>query len=324
MPGEPDFIGVLSDPDLLQLMLFACPDGVLATDAQHRIVLYTGSCEEIFGFAPFEVLHRDVGVLFATDRAYSHLRDLLTRDGHVANVELPAVRKDAASFSCAISAAVLRDRYGTYLGTVAYVRDHSAVRAIEDTLRSNNEQLEGLVYELDHVARHDQLTGLLHRGSAIEAAEAALLDSGLSRRGFGVVVMDVDHFKLVNDSYGHLVGDEVLAGLAAVLKATAREGDVVGRFGGEEFIAFLPGASLRDAVAFAERTRCAVAEAKVFVGNEARIGVTLSAGVAAIPSCADSLQDAIRLADDRLFVAKRAGRNRVIGMDERKDGRSAA
>jgi diguanylate cyclase (GGDEF)-like protein/PAS domain S-box-containing protein len=324
VPDVSDFIGVLSDPDLLQLMLFACPDGVVATDPQDHIVLYTGACEEIFGFAPFEVLHRDVSVLFATDRAYSHLRDLLVRDGHVTNVELPAVRKDAIAFSAAVSAAVLRNRYGEYMGTVAYVRDHTAVRAIEDTLRSNNEQLEGLVFELDRVARHDQLTGLLNRGSAIEAAEMTLLHSGLSNRGFAVVLMDVDHFKQVNDSYGHLVGDEVLAGLGAALTATAREGDVIGRFGGEEFIAFLPGASLRDALEFAERLRVAVAQEKVLVGNEARIGVTISAGVAAIPGCADSLQDAIRVADDRLFVAKRAGRNRVIGMDERKDGRSAA
>jgi diguanylate cyclase (GGDEF)-like protein/PAS domain S-box-containing protein len=322
--GEPDFIGLLSDPDLLQLMLFACPDGVVATDEQNRIVLYTGACEQIFGFPPFEVLHRDVGLLFAVAEEYANLSELLQRERQVANIELRGVRKGEGTFAAAVSAAMLQDRYGSYIGMIAYVRDHSAVRAIEDTLRSNNEQLGDLVVELDRVARHDQLTGLLNRGSAIAAAEAALLDSGLTRRGFGVVVFDLDHFKLVNDSYGHLVGDEVLASLARVLRDTARDGDLVGRFGGEEFIAFLPGAGLEDAKRFAERVRVAIGEAKVRIGDEAKVGVTISAGVAAIPSCADSLQEAIRVADDRLFIAKRAGRNRVVGNDERNDGRNAA
>ena len=226
-------------------------------------------------------------------------------------------------FSAAISAAVLRDRYGSYLGTVAYVRDHSDVRAIQDALQSNNEQLEDMVEELNQVAQHDQLTGLLYRGSAIQAAEAALLESGLTRRGFAVVVFDLDHFKLVNDSYGHLVGDEVLAALARILKATARDGDIVGRFGGEEFIAFLPGTGAAEAARFAERVRTAIEAARIVVGNEARISVTVSAGLAAIPSCADSLQEAIRIADDRLFVAKRGGRNRVVGMEEQAERNAA-
>lgn len=322
--SAPDFIGLLSDPDLLQLMLFACPDGVLATDEADRIVLYTGASEEIFGFPPFEVLHRDVSLLFAVPEEYVELREMLKRDRQVANIELRGVRKGEGTFAAAVSAAMLKDRYGGYIGTIAYVRDHSAVRAIEDTLRRNNEQLGDLVVELDRVAKHDQLTGLLNRGSAISAAEATLLDSGLTRRCFGVVVFDLDHFKLVNDSYGHLVGDEVLASLARVLRETAREGDVVGRFGGEEFIAFLPGAGLEEAKHFAERVRVAIGEARVQIGDDARISVTISAGVAAIPSCADSLQDAIRVADDRLFIAKRAGRNRVVGSDERKSGRNAA
>ena len=170
----PDFIGLLSDPELLQLMLFACPDGVLATDDEHRIVLYTGACEQIFGFPPFEVLHRDVSVLFATADDYERLRDQLSKDGRVVDLELPALRKDAAPFSAAISAAVLKDRYGSYLGTIAYVRDHTGVRNIQDELQTNNEQLEGIVAGSSTVWRGTTSSpGLLHRGSAIEAAEDA-------------------------------------------------------------------------------------------------------------------------------------------------------
>ena len=323
--GGQDFLGILSDPDLLQLMLFACPDGVVATDAQDRIVLYTGASEQIFGFPPFEVMHRDVRLLFASPAEYELLRDGMARDGQVTNLELVAKHQDAGPFPAAISAAALRDRYGGYLGTIAYVRDYTEARAVRETLRANNEQLGSLVVELNYAARHDHLTGLLYRASAIQAAEAELLRSGLNRTRFGVAIFDLDRFKNVNDSYGHFAGDQVLAALAGVLRQTARVEDVVGRFGGEEFIAFLPGAGLADTAAFAERVRRAIAEADLVVAGEARVNVTVSAGVAAIPSCADSLKEAIRIADDRLYGAKRGGRNRVLaGDDPTGSGRKAA
>ena len=325
MHGEPDFIELLSDPELLQVLLFACPDGVIATDRENRVMLYTGASEAIFGFAPTEVLRHDVSMLFASEQEFAGVYYRLDWEGRVVNLEVMAARKDSEPFLAALSAATLRDRYGAYSGTVAYVRDHSALRSIEDTLRASNEQLNALVQELAHVARHDQLTGLLHRGSAIEAAEDAMLSAGLSaRQPMGVVIFDLDHFKSVYDSYGHLVGDQVLAALAQVLLGAARAGDIIGRFGGEEFIAFLPGADLEAADLFAERVRAAIAAAHVTVGDTERIEVTVSAGAASIPSCGDSLHDAIRVADDRLFIAKRGGRDRVVGSDTARTGRSAA
>jgi PAS domain S-box-containing protein len=200
-------------------MLFACPDGVIATDAEDNIVLYTGACESIFGFAPYEVLDRHVSMLFASEAEMYALGADLGRNGRVTDTEFQAVRKDAAPFPAAVSVAMLHNRYGEYLGAVGYVRDHSVVHGIEEELRSNNEQLATLVMELHHVAQHDALTGLLNRASAIEAAELEMLESGLAERSFGIVLFDLDHFKAVNDSYGHLVGDAVLASLAGVLRA---------------------------------------------------------------------------------------------------------
>ncbi|HEY5475441.1 MAG TPA: sensor domain-containing diguanylate cyclase [Tepidiformaceae bacterium] len=314
MPGIPDFLSVLSDEELLQLMLFACPDGVVATDREGMVVLYTGASEQIFGFPPIEVLNQGAAMLFGEH--WENLLERIGNEGRVTGHEMVARRKDSPPFPASISAAGLSDRYGGVMGTVIYIRDHSDVRAIEDALRENNDRLNELVRELNYVARHDHLTGLLHRGSAMEAAEAVLLSSGLPGMSFGIAIFDIDHFKTVNDSYGHLVGDDVLAGVAQLLQRTARQGDIVGRFGGEEFIAFLPGADLSAVNGFAERVREAIAEETVVVGNEVAINVTISAGVAALPTCADSLQDGIRVADDRLYIAKRAGRNRVVASDE--------
>ena len=315
MQGVSDFLSLVWDAELLQLMLLACPDGVVVADPRGEIILYTGASEQIFGYSPIEVLNKNASILFGRPEALDILLERLKRDGRVVNLEMPGHHKETGHFNAAISSAVCRDRWGEEIGLVLYVRDHTNMRAIEDALRDNNERLNGLVGELNHLASHDALTGLLNRGSAMEAAESALLTGGLATHDFGVVVMDLDHFKTVNDTYGHLVGDEVLTALARVLRSVARSSDIVGRFGGEEFVAFLPGANLPESTAFAERVRVAIEGARVTAGDGLIISATISAGVAAIPVCADGLQEAIRVADDRLYVAKRGGRNRVVATD---------
>ena len=323
MPRETDFVSLLSEPDLLQLMFVACPDSVIVTDKHHRIILYTGASEAIFGFSPVEVMHRPLGALFADQGGYRLVRERIDREGTVVNLQMGAVRKEAAPFTAAISAAAMRDRFGDYLGIIAYIRDCTSVQSIEDALRTNIGELNRLVTELDHVAKHDHLTGMLHRGSAMDAANEAIIACALGGQSFGVALLDLDHFKSVNDSYGHLMGDEVLRDLGAVLRKAARGADIIGRFGGEEFIAFLPGAELPAVSAFAERVRVAIGQSQIQIADDATINITISAGVAAIPSCADNLREAIGIADNRLYAAKRAGRNCVIDTDT-EFGRSAA
>ncbi len=327
MAGAPDFLWLLGSEEILQLMLFACPDGIVVVDRTGRVILYTGSSEQIFGFAPIDVLRRPAATLFASESDWEHFSDALARSGTVTNKEMQAVRKDGSGFWVSVSASILRDRCGDIIGTVLYVRDHSDMRNIESTLRDRNRQLNDLVEELDFLARHDQLTGLLNRGGALESAQTALASCGLTGRPFGVVLFDLDLFKQVNDAFGHLIGDEALQALATVMRQAARAGDIVGRYGGEEFIAFLPGADLEQTTLIAERVRVAVSLAAILVGEDTGINVTVSAGVAVIPSCADNLSEAIRMADNRLFIAKRSGRNRVVASDTPTDGqdeRSAA
>lgn len=311
---ETDFLTLVRDEGLHSLMLMACPDGIVVTNAEGKIILMAGAAEELFGVAPIEVAGRDARVLFASDEGFADFQERLLTNGSVSNWQLAGQHVERGAFPAAVSAAVLTNRLGDRIATVMYVRDNSTLRSIEETLRDNNRQLKTLVKELGHMARHDQLTGLLNRGSAMQAAEEALLIAG-GTAPFGVAIFDLDHFKRVNDSYGHLVGDEVLATLARVLASTVRTGDIVGRFGGEEFVAFLPGSSLSAVRAFSERIRIAVEETQVSVGDELAISVTVSAGVASIPGCADSLNEAIRVADDRLLQAKRQGRNQVVWND---------
>lgn len=321
-PRRADFLAIISDPDLLQLLLVACPDAVIVASAEDRIALYTGAAEQMFGFAPVEVLGRRVSLLFPDRQSRRSLRDAIARDGRAVSFEIRAVRKGAEPFIAAVSAARLTDRLGQPLGTVYYIRDHSQVRAIEEALRHHNAQLSHLVSRLDHLARHDALTRLLNRAAAFEAAESLMLAFPVGQVRMGVVIFDLDRFKAINDSYGHLAGDTVLESFGLLLRQLARHGDVVGRFGGEEFVAFLPGASLADAAAFAERIREAALANPVTVDETIHISYTVSAGVSAIPDSAENLEEALRIADERLYRAKRSGRNRVIAADSTQ--RSAA
>lgn len=315
-----DFVSLFSDPEELQVLLVACPDGVVLADSEDRVVLYTGEAEQLFGFAPFDVLGQPAGRLFAEAGEYERFRERLTAAGRLTSFEILGARRDRPPFPASLSAAQLRDRYGEVTGAIIYARDHSHLRHMEEQLRDRNRRLNSLVRQLDHVARHDQLTGMLRRGSAIDAAETARAAQG-DRSPFGVALFDLDHFKAVNDTYGHAAGDEALAALATVLGGSARRQDIVGRYGGEEFVAFLPGADINAAVAFAERVRLAIGSAPVTVGDGLPIVVTVSAGVASLPECGTSLTDAMQVADERLLQAKREGRDRVVAGIQ---GRSAA
>ncbi len=322
MATSSDFLDFLWDGELQQLMLMACPDGVVVADPSENILLYSGASEALFGYAPSEVLGRHIGLLFGARGSDRELRDRVAAEGSVANCEVRALRKDSAPFWAGVSASLLRDRYGEPLGTVYYVRDYSRIKAIQSSLSDTNDRLSSMLEELHHVASHDGLTGLLNRSSAMNEAQAKFAHA---IPAFGVVIFDLDFFKRVNDTYGHITGDEVLMRVAWTLRYTARSEDIVGRFGGEEFVAFLPGADLEATRAFANRARLAIAAEIMRTESGETVEVTISAGVASIPADAADLQSALSAADDRLYEAKRTGRNQVVSVDSPEaGGRTAA
>ncbi|MEM7504630.1 MAG: diguanylate cyclase [Pseudomonadota bacterium] len=162
----------------------------------------------------------------------------------------------------------------------------------------------------DRLSKRDPLTGLSNRRAFLQRAEPLWQEASDEGQPLAVVAMDVDHFKRVNDTYGHAVGDEVLRECADAIRQVSRAGDLVARWGGEEFLAILPKSNLAEATHVAERIRETVATAAVASGGE-RICVTLSCGVAAQESH-DALDALIAEADRLLYEAKRAGRNQVI------------
>ncbi len=177
-------------------------------------------------------------------------------------------------------------------------------------LRQQNEKLRQLLVQVQATAITDELTGVFNRRHTTDLLKRYLNLASRDKFIFSVSYIDIDHFKRVNDTFGHNVGDKVLHRFAAILMENAREADSVARMGGEEFLIILPNEPLASALVFTERIKVAISQIS-FDDIAQGLSVTLSAGVTAyLPG--DSLEELILRADQGLYQAKNEGRNRVI------------
>lgn len=171
-----------------------------------------------------------------------------------------------------------------------------------------NEILRG---ELHDLARIDALTGVANRRAMNEASERVLGDARVHHRSVGILLIDADHFKSVNDRFGHDGGDEVLQALVVSIQSILRVDDIVGRVGGEEFLVLSPGVDEAGALALAERIRETVERLRLQIDGEV-LQLTVSIGAAVAGGNDWDMTALRRRADDALYAAKRAGRNRVM------------
>ncbi len=156
-------------------------------------------------------------------------------------------------------------------------------------------------------AMHDSLTGLLNHGAFLDLLDKEIVKAHRQHTPLAVIMADLDHFKAINDRYGHPTGDSVLREAASRLRLSLRASDVIGRYGGEEFIVAVPGCTAADAAALAERFRSSICDEPIEVPS-GKIKVTVSLGVTAAINPSTNLLGA---ADEALYRAKGAGRNRV-------------
>jgi diguanylate cyclase (GGDEF)-like protein len=178
------------------------------------------------------------------------------------------------------------------------------VGAVVDVLAGRNEEL---LAQLSGEARMDRLTGIFNRRGFDERAAVELARARREKASLAIIAFDLDHFKAVNDNFGHAAGDRVLARLGALLKAEARDSDVVARIGGEEFVALLPRANAGDAHSFAERIRISLASHD----DPTAPSVTVSAG-AVSTQAPGHVEPLLKRADIALYEAKLEGRNRTV------------
>jgi diguanylate cyclase (GGDEF)-like protein len=227
---------------------------------------------------------------------------------NIAQLAEVAGRMDEAYQALSRSMALLRRNVVALLDTPAEglsgIVDAQALRLFNVDLEERNRVLSRTVKDISRAAQFDALTGVLNRrGLEIEFGRVQ------GRGAFALAMLDVDHFKAINDQHSHLVGDAVLRRLGAVLQEHLRGPDVVGRWGGEEFMLLLDGAGSQRAMSIAERLRQHI-ESADWAELAPGLAVTVSIGVA-VGGTDDSFTQVVKRADQELYAAKRAGRNRV-------------
>ncbi len=202
-------------------------------------------------------------------------------------------------------------------GVLAMVYLGVSFHAYVDRSMSYFKRMRDYNNQLQDLASHDPLTRVFNAGAYYRACDQQIHASHRSNQPFAVLFIDLDHFKSINDTYGHAVGDDVLRTVAQTLRATVRRSDIVGRIGGEEFSVFLPNTQLHGAQQLAETLRVAIESIHIEVDG-VRLKITASIGVAAKRFDQETMQAIQQHADQAMYEAKRSGRNRVstFGSDD--------
>jgi len=211
------------------------------------------------------------------------------------------------------------DDDGVHIGYFGITRDMTDRKLAEHALRDANRQLEDQLRHINELhaqmrehAIRDDLTGVHNRRHFVEVAENELDRARREGTTLSLVMLDIDHFKNVNDAYGHSTGDAALQAVGSMLSATTHAGDLASRLGGEEFAVLLVGMDHEDAMERAESWRSTLA-AMTILADGAALRLTASFGVATFPQQAGTLVELMKVADARMYRAKSLGRDRVNG-----------
>jgi diguanylate cyclase (GGDEF)-like protein len=182
--------------------------------------------------------------------------------------------------------------------------------AVEDiTVRKEAEE------KLKALASYDELTGCVNFRTIMELLENEIARSRRYQKTFGIVMIDIDHLKRINDKHGHLAGNDVLVAFANIIKNCVRTIDIVGRYGGDEFMVILPETDLQHTLVVMERIRDDFNRAKItsqHVENAKELSLEFSAGIAVFPDNAKEIKELIWVADNALYQAKQKGKNRTV------------
>ncbi len=274
---------------------------VFGLDRNGAIDTWSKSAERVFQYESEEVVGQPCSILYdQDDSTHERIPELLAgaaKNGWSDDEGWWTRKRDGRLWGSSV-VAVVEDECPGDAGFVVVTRDITQRKREQDDLRLT--------------AATDFLTGVRNRRSFEEAAARAIEQWRRSDEPLSLVMIDADHFKKVNDTYGHGTGDDVLKALANALIGQVRAIDVVARLGGEEFVMLLPRTDEEGAYALAERARTAVEQLCVRAVDGTMVRFTVSTGVVEASQHASSLEDMLHLADEALYEAKRQGRNRSI------------
>jgi diguanylate cyclase (GGDEF)-like protein/PAS domain S-box-containing protein len=300
------------------------PASVVITDFHGNITYVNPRFAVLTGYTPSEVIGKNPSVLqsgYTPEEVYREMWDTI-KSGQTWQGEFLNRKKNGDLYWENAVIAPVMDQAGHVLNFIAVKEDITERKRAEDDLRTANQQLESRLREIEALqaslreqAIRDPLTHLHNRRFLSESIEQEFHHAKRMLESLSVILLDIDHFKVINDTYGHAVGDACLVALANLLRGHARKADISCRYGGEEFVLVLPATNLEGAAQYAERLRRLVAN-EVFIIDALELKFTISLGISAYPAHGTSHSEIINKADDAMYASKRAGRNRVTSWTE--------
>jgi diguanylate cyclase (GGDEF)-like protein/PAS domain S-box-containing protein len=277
-------------------------DALIMIDSKGRTTFWNSAAEKMFGYRAEEVIGQDLHKYIALDNdrkeAAKGMPDFAkTGEGQVMGSVMEFTAKDKWENTFPVERSVSSFQLSGEWYAVGIIRDITKRKQIEEKLR--------------RLATTDTLTKLPNRRHFLECLESDLNQAKRYKRPFSLIMLDIDHFKSVNDTYGHDSGDKVLETFAQICLETVRQTDTPGRIGGEEFAVVLPETDNKAAVILAKRLRKNIESATIGLPGGEEISITASIGVVSLTENDDSSDSLIKNADQALYEAKRKGRNRV-------------
>lgn len=278
-------------------------DGVLVADDHQRLVDFNPAARELFSM-PGAALRAGTPIL---DTLPELVAIASTDDDSDQEVELA---RGAGRICLSVQRTALRDHRGTQRGHIYVLRDITGLKQVEDDLRHQLDQNESLRQALREEAIRDPLTGLFNRRWLEPTLDRELARAIRDGTPLSLCVLDLDHFKRINDHFGHAVGDTILVALGEEMATGSREMDVACRFGGEEFVLIMPMATAKQAQARVTQLLTRFSQRDFRPDGPGK--VTFSAGIAMVPGYHPDRKALFQAADEALYDAKAAGRNQVL------------
>ena len=271
------------------------------TNAQGVVQHVGPGVRRVLGYEPHEIEGRTAESYYPQSTDRDAFKAAIMEHGEVSDFPGQMVRRDGTVIDISISSHALYDHAGNFAGVEGIYRDV--------TQRKNLER------ELQRLATTDMLTGIANRRAFLETAESAYAHSCRSGEPLTLLMLDLDHFKSINDRFGHLEGDRALVAFAQAVKSQLRASDAVGRLGGEEFGVLLPLTTLAEGLEAAARILHSVRALELTDDTGQAYRITTSLGVGAFRQSDRSLRDMLDRADQALYLAKRRGRDQIASLD---------
>ena len=288
-------------------------EAIVMTDTVGRITWANRAFEQISGYSLEQASGRKPGELLQGPKSdpttIAHMRECLSRNANFA-CEVLNYAKDGNAYWIRISCQPEFDADGELRGYTAIQTDITNEKQSRLDLQAEIEARSRLEEKLRHLASHDELSGLPNRRHFMQQANDELARCKRYQRPLSVLMVDLDHFKRINDHHGHGAGDEVIEAFAERCRAILRETDTPARIGGEEFAILLPETDTQAAVRTAERLRRQIGKTPVQT-SAGEIMVTISIGVASLSEQCQDIESMLKRADDHLYRAKQDGRDRI-------------